>query len=236
MYSNIAEYYSQIFPLDPDRVSFIRSHFNMEAPKLLDIGCSSGDSAISLAEHGCTVTGIDTDGNMIKTARLKKQTQDGNPDFKVMDMLDIGSLPEFDGIVCFGNTLPHLSSQKLVLKFFKLVWQRLVKGGFFIFQILNYDKIMRNRTSHFPVIENENFCFKRFYTFSHAGNISFNIEFNDKKNRKSYQDQTILLPLLQDELIKYLTSSGFSDINIYADYSKNKNDLKEYASLYTVKK
>jgi glycine/sarcosine N-methyltransferase len=236
IYDLIAENYSDIFPLDKNRVRFIKSIYPSGDVRILDTGCATGDIAIELANSGYDVTGIDLNSKMIHIAKCKIKNLQHKIEFKVMNMLNIDKLGIFNLILCFGNTLPHLQSETEVNNFFIAANTGITDNGSFIFQILNYDKIFSEGKMEFQVIENDSFIFRRNYTFPDNGLILFRIELEEKKTGRIYSDSTDLLPLRQKQLLALLKKTGFKTIHVYSDYNMTKSNLQEYSSIYVAGK
>ena len=78
----------------------------VKGPKVLDLGCGSGDLAIELARRGFEVTGIDISAVAIDQARAKAAAEGLSIEFEVQDAtkLSLGSGP-FDSI--FDSGLLH---------------------------------------------------------------------------------------------------------------------------------
>ena len=236
MYERIAEEYSELFPYDPSRGSFIIDLIgsSRKNPEILDIGCAAGDLAYDLADRGCLVTAIDLDETMIRTASKRIAEKNiGNPVFKVKDMTGIAGTGPYDAILCFGNTLPHLKDEKQLETVLEDILNCLNPGGVFIFQIINFNILRSMECYRFPDIETENSVFTREYIFRSDGKIDFNITLTDKKHGTSGSGSTILLPLLRVRLVHMLSEKGFSGIRIFSDYSKTEADGSEAASIYT---
>ena len=64
----------------PELVSFIKGH---PPGKALDLGCGTGTNAITLAQHGWQVNGIDFAGRAIRLAKRKAKISGLNIDFRV---------------------------------------------------------------------------------------------------------------------------------------------------------
>ncbi len=232
MYDLIAEYYSSIFPLDPERVNFVKSICSNKLNNILDAGCGTGELSLALAESGYMVTGIDLNDKMIIIANQKNKNKKLCVNFKNKNMLEIDKMQMFDCVLCFGNTLPHLSSLKQIKSFFNKSFESLSKNGSLIFQILNYDKIMLTKNIDFEVIKNESFEFRRKYIFNNDKKILFKILIKQLKTGKNYSDSVYLIPLYQKQLKFMLTDAGFSRIDVYSDYNKSLSDLNEYFTVY----
>ena len=112
-YRSIAEVYNKIFPLNPGQVAFTnRSYSQTGDLSLLDIGCGTGSLSLALSTTFKKVVGIDLDEAMLDKAR-QVANEKTNLEFFPLDMLEIDShfySETFDSIVCYGNTLVHLSS------------------------------------------------------------------------------------------------------------------------------
>lgn len=69
-------------------------------PQVLDVACGTGDMVVSLAEQGCTVTGVDLSEEMLNIARQKI----ASADFQIADAEHLPFADgEFDAVTCaFG--------------------------------------------------------------------------------------------------------------------------------------
>ncbi|MBN1315150.1 MAG: class I SAM-dependent methyltransferase [Anaerolineales bacterium] len=66
-----------------------------EPGRALDLGCGTGTNAITMAQHGWKVTGIDFSNKAIQTARRKAAKLNLEIDFFIGDVTDLGFLTEF---------------------------------------------------------------------------------------------------------------------------------------------
>ena len=130
------------------------------------------------------VKAIDLDDQMIH--RAKTENQKDNLEFFEMDMMKINHhFPgnTFQSVICFGNTLVHLTSENQILDLFKQVKEVLKEDGKFLFQIINYDRILDKEIDFLPTIENENIRFIRNYQFEpSSGFIHFETNLTVKKD------------------------------------------------------
>lgn len=234
MYDLIANNYSEIFPLEPQKIEFIKSYCSKTKANILDIGCATGDLALELSKQGGSVVGIDLNEKMIDIANQKKQ-QSMNIKFEVLNMLDIDKNERFDCVVCLGNTLPHLPSWKDIDSLFPKVHAVLNEQGTFIFQILNYDKIIKEKKIQFATIEGKGFIFERNYTEITDERIVFQIKYYDKMTKITYRDSTDLLPLVKNDLLRCLRENGFKKMECYSDYTKHDSNSNDFYTIYVAK-
>lgn len=219
-YTSIHQQYDFIFPLNPNQVSIIESEMHPSS-KILDIGCATGNLAIEIAKKGMQVNAFDLDAQMIELAKQKLNSEAIN--FRVSNMLNISTdyaHQQFSGVICFGNTLVHLTNKNLIEDFIKAVNSLLKNGGKFILQILNYDYILNEKITELPVIENDKIKFVRKYEFMENGLLNFITHLTIKENKQVIDNQIELLPITKNEIIKILADQGFSAIQVFGNFAK----------------
>jgi len=72
--------------------------------RVLDVGCAVGDVALTLAEHGCEVAGLDWSPRMVARAREEAERRSLPARFEVHDAREPLPFPDgaFDAVSCFG--------------------------------------------------------------------------------------------------------------------------------------
>ncbi len=224
-YTSISKYYDQIFPYSPNQLLFVNNMIGDSRPlRILDIGCGTGSLSLKLAESGFEVYSIDYDSTMIERAKEKKGEHGQFPKFISMDMRRIADNFEsgfFDAVLCFGNTLVHLLTMNEIEEFIISVSRVLKRNGHLLLQILNYDNILDNRIGNFPVIENGDIIFERYYDFPEGPLIDFRTRLTIKKNMEPVDNIIKLYPIRKDELVDILSKNDFRDIEAYGDFGMN---------------
>lgn len=220
-YESIVNYYNFIFPFNMSQVGFVTDG-DKEAHKrdLIEIGCGTGQLTNGLSEFYSTVTGIDLDSEMIYYA--KESYKDvANMNFIELNMLDIDSLQgKFDTAICFGNTMVHLSSEEEIRIFAGKVYEKIKKGGKFMVQIINYDRILDSDIDFLPTIENEHIKFIRKYRLMDDGRISFNTILRIKKEEKLIENEISLYPIRSKRFVDILQSIGYINIKEYGSWKR----------------
>ncbi len=224
-YSSISEYYHEIFPYNPAQLQYVKHQVgNLEGKEILDIGCATGELAYQLAKEGAVVTGIDLNEELLNQAIQRKKHP--NLTFRKGDMLeleDMFSSQKFDVVICFGNTLVHLSSVAMVKQMFQEVRAVSIPNAAFLLQILNYDYIIADLISELPVIDSENIRFIRKYGIEEdKSHIRFITSLHIKKNQKVIKNETYLLALKSDTLVSLLEGEGFTHIKLYSNFKEEK--------------
>ncbi len=222
-YSSISKYYHEIFPYNPAQLGFTAKNAEgLEGKRILDIGCATGELAFQLAKAGAVVTGIDLNDDLLFQAKSKKILP--GLSFQKGDMLELESdfsPHQFDAVLCYGNTLVHLSSDQKVYSMFRGVRQVLKQGGTFLVQILNYDYIISEKITQLPVIETPDVKFIRSYLIEDNNPvIKFRTELHIKKEDRVIYNETPLLALHSHQVKDLLSEAGFTDIFLFASFKE----------------
>lgn len=223
-YQSIAPYYHHIFPFNPAHLNFVlEENPNSVKALLLDIGCGIGSLSSAIANHFSEVKAIDLDQQMIQ--RAKAENQKDNLEFFKLDMLEINHHFQpntFQSVICFGNTLVHLTKEYQILDFFKKLRDVLKENGKFLFQIINYDRILDEKIDFLPTIENENIRFIRNYHLdSSSGLIHFETNLFVKEKDIAIENSVPLFPFRKDMLDKLLKEACFKTIHYYGNFKKD---------------
>lgn len=243
-YSSISKNYAEIFPFQPMQLQFVKSRAGELAGKqVLDIGCATGELAIQLAKNEAFVTGIDLNEDLLNQASVK--IGGGNqgthfPLFLKRNMLELKTdfqSGQFDVVLCFGNTLVHLSTIELMQKMLEEVSAILKPGGSFLLQILNYDYIISEPVTELPVIETENIRFTRKYRFPEGGQlILFQTELLIKSENRTIYNETPLFAIQSRQLTDLLQNAGFFEIEFFASFKQDPFGVKHLPLVVSCKK
>ncbi len=233
-YSSIADHYSEIFPFNSAQLAFVQQAFpNLQQQNLLDIGCANGVLASKLAPLCKAITGIDLNRKMLKKAHKEIGFKHPNLELMELDMMHVSAhfgVYAFSGILCFGNTLVHLTSVGQIRNFLSNCKAVLKKDGKLLLQILNYDRILDEKIDQLPLIENEALRFHR--TYQQQANdklIQFKTTLQLKGEALSMENEIPLYPLRQKELEALLLEVGFTSLRFYSDFKQHAFSSGSYA-------
>jgi SAM-dependent methyltransferase len=225
-YEDLLEYYDDIFPLEQDRIDFIQTQVPMlsgTVPKILDIGCATGTTAVALIKKGYYVTGIDLNAAMIQSANRRNPEPKTNGRFLQMNMLEVAHYfppSSLDAVLCLGNTLVHLKNAEEIGDFFRDVQKLLKPGAPFIFQVINYDRILDNKISGLPAISTNRCRFvRRYEPLQGEAALNFIASLYSSTDQLVFQDVCQLYPARQAELTEQLHRTGFKSVDYYADFT-----------------
>lgn len=240
-YTEISKYYDYIFPLNEDKLQFFQKALNIHNEKnlsILDVGTSTGSYAVSLAQEGCNVTAIDLNEIMLQKCQQKAKEADVNLKTLKLDMKNLVEKlkQKFNGIICIGNTLVHLSSLKEISQAITQMYQLLKPTGKLIIQIVNYDRILEKKIKELPRIEKEkmNLEFIRKYEFVTETQINF--ETTLKVKDKEIKNSIPLYPLTSAKLINIIEEIGFDNYNLYGGFDFSDYKKQESSPIVAVAK
>ena len=147
-FEKYAEYYDLIYQ-DKDygkECDFIEDIFAQYSSKpiksILDVGCGTGGHAIPLSKRGYKITGIDSSEGMIKRAEEKTDSAP-NPDFRVMDLLQLDLGERFDACICMFAVMDYITQTEEVLKTLINIREHLEKDSLFICDFWNGLAVLR---------------------------------------------------------------------------------------------
>ncbi len=236
-YESIAKVYDYIFPKNRKQLEFVESIKKISnEEKILDIGCATGNLTELLGEKTRNIVGIDLDKELLKEAKEKHP----NLNFENMNMLKINEKFEensFDRVVSFGNTLVHLDSREEVEEFFQKVYKTLKFNGFFIVQIINYNRVIEKNIKNLPTIDNEKVKFVRDYEYDKSiGKVDFITELTIKEANLNIKNNIKLLALTKIEIQKFLGEIGFRNIEFYGDFEGRELSDNSEAVIFVAQK
>ena len=188
--------------------------------KSLDAACGTGLHALLLAEQGVTVTAADLSEDMLARAREQLGDRDLPISFVCSSFADLPhKVPaDHDTVLCLGNSLPHVLTPDALHASLRGFAAALRPGGTIIIQILNYEKILRERERIVGAHRIGSTEFIRFYDFL-EGRVRFNILRLDwdGENCRKQLSSTELHPYVQEELKPALEEAGLGSVTFYDD-------------------
>jgi SAM-dependent methyltransferase len=227
--------------LDHDLPFLTKELVRAEAQRVLDVACGTGWHSIALSQRGYEVVGSDISTRMIERAQQNAAREGASTRFvrAGFGQLAMRISECFGGLLCMGNSLPHVSDaqalRETLLDFAAVLRPR----GVLIIQQRNFDQVWTERQRFMPLEahmeDGEEWLFFRFYDFREAA-ITFNmVTVRREEGAWGYQvESTELWPIFRDHLVEQLESAGFGDIICYGNLRRVPFDPDRSGNLVVV--
>jgi SAM-dependent methyltransferase len=140
-----------------------------------------------------------------------------------MDMRDCSvyfPTASFDLILCLGDNLACLDSQDEARSLFRQIHELLVPGGMFIFELINYDKVLQGVLTELPPLASKRVRYTRSYGKLFNSRIRYTASLRAFNGYPLFIEEHLLYPLRQSELAELLGENRFSGSALYQDFAK----------------
>jgi SAM-dependent methyltransferase len=197
-----------------------------------DLGCGSGTDSIAISSAGLRVAAFDLSNEMLNAAKSNAENVKAKITFH---NYPIEGIPDdfnnqFDLAVSLGNTFANIPKEKLNDSL-KKSFQLLKPNGVLLIQIVNYEKIIAEKSRIINITEGNDKYYIRFYDFT-GGELIFNILSFSKQNLvDSHLISTLVFPHSQTDFISAFKRLGvhtfqfFSDFELHAFNATESKDL-----------
>ena len=115
--------YKLLHKLNPLRLEYVTSRFEIKNKKVLDIGCGGGILSEELSKMGAKVTGIDSSKKSIDIAKKHAKEQDLEIEYINGSILDVSSLGNYDCVICF-EMIEHIHEPKKLIEKIATITQK----------------------------------------------------------------------------------------------------------------
>lgn len=237
MYNDFSEDYDR-FVNWPARLAFelpfIRSLFP-RGTSILDAACGTGMHTLALVQEGYQAVGADLSEGMVARARANAAHASTQAAFETagFGQLRRTFLHNFDGLICLGNSLPHLLTKTALEEALQDFSACLKPGGLLLVQNRNFDAVLSHSERWMEPQGDARHIFVRFYDFESSGLVNFNIIALQRASlgwqQRVFSSQ--LHPWRKAELEHALIAADFSDITWYGNLQGTAFDAAQSPNL-----
>jgi len=230
----------------PERLSvelpFIERQLQgVNAHRVLDAACGTGQHALALARRGYAAAGADLSPEMIARAKENAARAGVDVPFAAAGFGELARAFEgqvFDAVLCLGNSLPHVLAHDALAAALADFACCLRPGGLLLIQNRNFDAVLARRLRWMePQAAREGeteWLFLRFYDFDPDERLTFNVVTLRREGR-GHWGQTVaatrLWPLQQAELLGSLARAKFADAASYGQMADAPFDARASGNL-----
>lgn len=124
---------------------------------ILDLGCGTGGHALTLAERGYKIAGVDLSRKMLEIGERKAKERRLNIKFIEGDIRNTELNQKFDAVISMFAVMSYQVTNQDLISTFKTAWKHLEKNGLFIFDVWFGPAVLTQKPSdRFEVIEKNN--------------------------------------------------------------------------------
>jgi glycine/sarcosine N-methyltransferase len=193
----------------------------------LDAGCGTGFHSILLAQLGLQITATDISERMLHVTRENAKHKRVRIETIQTSFIDMQKNVKkiYDAVFCLGNSLPHILEEKELLSSLKEFNKALKSGGHLFIQMLNYDRIMKNRNRIQSIKEVDGKIFVRFYDYLNK-TLLFNILTMQKQEgvMKHSLRSVEIFPWQSVDLVHTLKDTGYRNVRLFGSMSLDSYD------------
>lgn len=235
-YQNFAYFYDELMNHAPydSWIKFTEEIINkaeLVNPKIVDLGCGTGEITLGLTNYSKDVIGVDYSQEMLSVARNKAVDQGKDIKWIHQDIRELEGITETHLIVSYCDVINYLTKTSEVEKVFELVYHSLADRGVFVFDIHSQDYVINHLINHTfaDVSENTAYiweCFPGDEIGSMEHEMTFFVKDSANMYRKiteDHQQQVFSHSFYLDALKK----AGFRQIKISVNYDLENEVITE---------
>jgi len=187
---------------------------------VLDMACGAGRHAIVFAKMGFNVNAVDLSERLISEAKKEALVNGVKINFVLSDILDYNPVKHFDLVVNLFTSIGYFESDEENYAVVHKAYSLLKQGGYFVLDYFNKDFLLKNLipTTVFSedgirIIQNRAIEGTR---------IVKKINIENKGSLEEFYESVRLYS--KDEILKFISNSGFTVEKLYGDYLGNNYD------------
>lgn len=227
-YDQFAQLYDELtldvnYKVRSDYISDFFKANGINQGTILDLACGTGSISEYLIQMGYRIIGIDLSENMLCVASQKLLKHSSNFSLLNGKMQDF-ELPEpVDGCVCSLDSINHLENADDVLLTFKNVYNSLKDNGIFVFDVNTIYKHQNVLGDNAFVFDEEDYFLAWDNELIDDTTVRILLDFfvYNGESYDRYSEEIIENSYSVEKLTDMLNETGFRDIQIYDELTKN---------------
>lgn len=228
IYHSFAQLYDQLF--DPAMYrqweEFTCKNIPSATHQILDLAGGSGRLAVLLAKQGFNLTVADFSTEMLSLADYHANAAQVNLQLCQTDMRDLSTLPQYDAVTCYADSLCYLPDATAVQQTFTEVAAHLSPEGVFLFDVITpyqTDEVYPGYMYNYQDDDHQQaFMWQSFANDDIEHGVIHELTFFTQATDGRYDrvgethfERAYDLPLLK----KMLQAAGFNSVEVGSDFS-----------------
>jgi SAM-dependent methyltransferase len=225
LYTNLSIVYEAMYhsfiDYEAEYVFYSDILLSYQCKSVVEIGCGSGNLASRFSNNGFEYVGIDLSEEMLTLAKANNPTAV----FVKEDMRNFNLQKKSDACIITGRTISYLLTNDDVVDAFTSIYKNLKSQGIICFDCINANKFIPQIDSTKKVVHKANFKKKQYqrdsiWKINIANGFCFDWEsmYYEKTAQGNLieigQDNSTIRTFTTDEMILFLTMTGFNALEI----------------------
>lgn len=215
--------------------------YQVQAERILDLACGTGEVSVRLAQAGYKVTGVDLSEDMLAVANAKASERGLSIEYYQQDMTELEGFEAFDVVTIFCDSLNYLKTDEQVKQTFSRVNEHLQPNGLFMFDVHSLFKVNEIFLDGPFILNDDNIaymwqCFPGESSNSVEHELSFFIldEQSGLYERIDELHKQRTFPV--EKYVEWLEEAGFDVLEIGADFTDTVPSDKSERIFFTARK
>lgn len=214
IYNSLAHWYDMLVKDEEATLRWLQfTQRYIKHGSILELACGSGEITLAMSESGYHVEASDLSSEMIKAAQMKEGAEKVH--FFEADMRSFHLNQQFDGIVCYCDSINYLVSEEDINAMFDCVDQHLSSSGWFLFDTHSSNRLEEFKEEYIEegILEDVQYqwTIQSDDPFIHH---HFTFWFNDGKIEQETHVQRVFDPIW---MINNLHSRGYH-VEVWTDF------------------
>ena len=253
VFNQYARYYDLLYQ-DKDyrgEVAFVKhllERHASHAKMLLELGCGSGSHAVSLAEMGYVLLGIDQSEDMLALAREKSQKLTpalaNRLSWRRRDICRLELTEQYDSIISLFHVMNYQTQDKDIISVFETANKHLNHHGLFIFDcwhgpaVLHQKPEIRVKRAENSDVFITRLCEPQLLPEQNIVNVHYTFFVENKKNKeiKSFRETHRMRYLFSHEIENFAEKTDLSIIETKEWMTGNAPSNDSFSVYYVLKK
>jgi SAM-dependent methyltransferase len=194
---------------------------------VIDCACGPGRHAVSLAQKGFDVTGLDASPEMLERARSLAQKEKLELPFVdgKFESIPTALHSKFDGLLCLGNSLTAAEDEQALRTIIGQFAAALKSGGVAITQTVDFSVVAKETVTPTPLrhVDEDDREYLFVKSFVRAGErvlihwVSMEQQNGEWSSEVTCREVFVVEP---ESLLNAFRTSGFSRISTFGDYKR----------------
>ncbi|MDO4793064.1 MAG: class I SAM-dependent methyltransferase [Filifactor alocis] len=191
---------------------------------ILELGCGSGIMTEKLLEKGYEVVGADVSEEMLELAWERVCSYGNKAILMQQDIRDLDfEIYEIDCILSSNDTFNYLTQKAQLEELFSYLYARLKVGGSLVFDISSEYKlstVLGDRV-YGQSFEDMAYLWENEYDEqSRELTIRVNVFEQEGEVYRRYEEVQVQKAYFKEEIVELLEKTGYKDIEVYGDFSR----------------